>query len=303
MISYEMEELLPVVSELATKYTAGESTSLSYEKAQQLMEAVLYCIREAENSDGRFSAEKACMAESSFVGEHSCSSESSLLTENRRPDAREAYQIGREAVLCRAKLAQKKYNQMSMTFCDYGNENLRDTVTKAIPGFFKFYDPVFAPQNTIITMDYPVLKQNNKLQGIDAVADYLDAIDMEQLFLGHIRKASVCGILQEFHEDYGRQFFNISSIVVRHILMDMLLGKEIEKPAGQNDYEDAWRLIRGKEKQELEEVLLEQLRILVQRHYPGNMQLKNYFEKDIRELAIQLKCVTDEAYLRNVVVL
>ena len=45
---YEMEELVPIVGRLAQKYTANESTSVTYEKAEQLMEAVLYCIHEAE---------------------------------------------------------------------------------------------------------------------------------------------------------------------------------------------------------------------------------------------------------------
>lgn len=45
---YDMNELLPVVAMLTKKYTGIESSSVSYEKANQLMEAVLYCIRETE---------------------------------------------------------------------------------------------------------------------------------------------------------------------------------------------------------------------------------------------------------------
>ena len=45
-MNYEMEELVPIVGKLAEKYTAFESTSVSYEKAEQLMGAVLYCIHE-----------------------------------------------------------------------------------------------------------------------------------------------------------------------------------------------------------------------------------------------------------------
>ena len=41
MVNYEMEELVPIVGKLAEKYTAFESTSVSYEKAEQLMGAVL----------------------------------------------------------------------------------------------------------------------------------------------------------------------------------------------------------------------------------------------------------------------
>lgn len=45
-MDYEMEELVPIVGKLAEKYTSHESTSITYEKAEQLMGAVLYCIHE-----------------------------------------------------------------------------------------------------------------------------------------------------------------------------------------------------------------------------------------------------------------
>ena len=47
-MEYTMEELFPILGQLAEKYTAFESTSIPYETAEQLTEAVLYCIREAE---------------------------------------------------------------------------------------------------------------------------------------------------------------------------------------------------------------------------------------------------------------
>lgn len=46
LYGYGLEEILPVVSYLTNKYTSGESSSVPYEKAEMLMEAVLYCIRE-----------------------------------------------------------------------------------------------------------------------------------------------------------------------------------------------------------------------------------------------------------------
>ena len=47
-MDYGMSELVPIVGKLAEKYTGHEHTSISYEKAEQLMEAVLYCICETE---------------------------------------------------------------------------------------------------------------------------------------------------------------------------------------------------------------------------------------------------------------
>jgi hypothetical protein len=46
MMKYSQEELMPVVAKLAARYTSNESTSISYDKARQLMGAVIYCIKE-----------------------------------------------------------------------------------------------------------------------------------------------------------------------------------------------------------------------------------------------------------------
>ena len=109
-ICYEMEELLPIVAELADKYTSKESTSVSYEKANQLMEAVLYCIHQCEDREG-------------------------LLSKRGLP-AREAYRLGCERLLKKVKKVQEAYNEMVVDFCAYGNENYQDTVTEGIYAFF-----------------------------------------------------------------------------------------------------------------------------------------------------------------------
>lgn len=45
-MEYPMEELIPILAELTDRFTSKESTSVSYERARQLMEAILYCIRQ-----------------------------------------------------------------------------------------------------------------------------------------------------------------------------------------------------------------------------------------------------------------
>ena len=57
-MDYQMEELLPIVSELAQKYAGYESTSVTYEKAQSLMEAVLFCLNEYHDSYAHGLAQK-----------------------------------------------------------------------------------------------------------------------------------------------------------------------------------------------------------------------------------------------------
>lgn len=60
-MNYELTELVPIVGRLAEKYTSGESTSITYEKAEQLMEAVLYCIHELENAGDNMPVSKGQM--------------------------------------------------------------------------------------------------------------------------------------------------------------------------------------------------------------------------------------------------
>lgn len=60
-MNYELTELVPIVGKLAEKYTSGESTSVTYEKAEQLMEAVLYCIHELEKAGDNMPVSKEQM--------------------------------------------------------------------------------------------------------------------------------------------------------------------------------------------------------------------------------------------------
>lgn len=185
---YTMEELLPIVGELAEKYTSKESSSITYERAMQLMEAVIYCIAHFESREN-------------------------LLRAQVLPPAKEAYQIGYESVIQKVKEAQDKYNRLLVFFDDFGNRNYRDTVEKALPGFFLYYNPRFAPTDNIITMDYPMFGLDMSLEGIDMIAEYIDAIWEEQKYLLKLPRNYVIGELRIFHSRYEEEFFNLKEVV------------------------------------------------------------------------------------------
>lgn len=135
---YELEELLPLVVELAEKYTGGESTSVTYEKAQQLMGAVIYCIRENYNwRVGEWMSEqKEIFTETQIAG-------------RRRLSAREAYETGYRCVIDKVKAALALYHEILEELDDFGNEFLKNTIRKGMPEFFTWYNPEFEPQDTI----------------------------------------------------------------------------------------------------------------------------------------------------------
>ena len=187
---YTMEQLLPVVAQLTNRFVSCESTSVTYERARYLMEAVIYCIAHFYEAE-----EKEELMSASIVS------------------AEKAYQLGYENVIQKVRKVQESYNELIGSFCHYGNRNYRDTVEKALPAFFLYYDPRFAPMENIITMDYPLFGLNMELCGIDMIEQYVNAISREQQYLKRYPIDFVVEKLRSYHPTYEGEFFNIKEIL------------------------------------------------------------------------------------------
>ena len=129
----EMEELLPVVAKLAERYTSKESSSVSYKTAEQLMGAVVYCINEVAGKSAEY------------------------MLQGRRAGAASSYEAGYRIVLEKTGRAKEIYHHIIEGFDDYGCKNYKETIASGMPAFFTLYDPVFHPQDHILTLDYPCL--------------------------------------------------------------------------------------------------------------------------------------------------
>ena len=218
---YEVEELLSIVSNLAEKYTRRESSSITYEKARQLMEAVEYCIQENH-----------------WVELHEPIVKESLLHEKDRVMAEAAYEMGYQIVLEKVNQIRTIYNQLVETFDAYGNRNYEDTVLRGISGFLLYYDARFEPQNHILTMDYPVLWSLENACGVDAILRYLKGIALEQHFLHLFPKDYIIEILSQYHSSYKTMYFNLCIPLLHHILGSLIVGKNLtDAVLTQLDYE------------------------------------------------------------------
>lgn len=285
-VNYNMEELLPLVAKLAFKYTSGESSSVSYETANMLMEAVCYCIRENGREDegearefGGGSAEKS--GESS--GGQEC-----RLQERRQMTAAESYRQGFERVLEKTRRAQERYNELTADFRDYGNGNYRDTVLKALPVFFLKYDPGFAPQETVIGLDYPTLQVITEETGIDAVARYLEFIRQEQKFFRRLPEGLAEGTLTRFHEEYRELFCNLCRVPLRHMLASALLGRQPGPAFTDGEYAELVRLCSGKSREALTEILNRLTERLVVSGWGQDQELLAYLRGDTGDFVAEL---------------
>ena len=187
-MKYQREELYPLVARLARKYAGAESSSVSYAVAEQLLGAVVYCMEEA------------------------CRAVPDALTEGtEQPE--QLYEIGLRYVTEKTKKALKLYNELLPDFICYGNRCLHDTFIRGMPEFFRRYDAKFAPQETILTLDYPVLQDLSVYSGIDRIALYLECIAQEQRFFRSLPDGYARQVLYRYDVRYRELVENLTEIV------------------------------------------------------------------------------------------
>lgn len=277
MMNFSMEELLPVVAWLSEKYTSKESTSISYERARYLMEAAIYCINQCEDNN--------------------------QLVSKSGITAKEIYMAGYKKLIQKVQHTQMVYSVMIENFNAYGNENYHDTVKKAIPGFFRYYDARFAPQETIITMDYPTIGPITNCSGIDAIAKYVEYISYEQKFLGVFSQEYVQEVLFRYQVSYKKQFYNICSIILRHILGHMMIGKRLGKEASEEDYELLQTNILQFESRRIVEIFASLLKRLIQEKYHGDNLMEDYLRADLQDFTTEICVAAQNKCIKKVVVL
>lgn len=277
-MDYQMEELLPIVSELAQKYAGYESTSITYEKAQSLMEAVLFCLSEYNSS-----------AKDSLV--------------QRDITVKEQYNIGAKLLSEKVENIRKIFNEISFQFEDFGVKCLYDTVQKGIPQFLKWYDIKFCPQNTILTLDYPLLIDCSSLTGADAVYKYIRAIQTEQMFLGKFDRNYVMLVLEKYNFEYRDMIENICSIVLTNIIGHIAIKKpfnDIDFLYG--EYLQLSKIFAGKSIPDIENVVKDLIKKIVSQFYENDMDMLEYLCYETNNIAVRIYTANQHEQLSKIFV-
>jgi len=274
-----MEELLPIVSDLAKKYSGYESTSITYERAQTLMGAVIYCLEEFKNAhtDGLV---------------------------NKSIPIKEQYDIGAELVHEKVTNIQKTFNELSFCFEDYGVKCLYDTVQKGIPQFLKWYDVKYDPQDTILTLDYPLLIDCNSLNGADAVHRYVLGIQAEQHFLGMFDKGYVVSVLKKYDPQYEYMIDNICEIVLTNTIGHVVLKKPFNKFGFlSNEYLQLSKLFEKKSVGDIEEMIKRTIKEMVKRSFEKDIDtISEYLCHGAGNIAVRIETASRFDQLENLFV-
>lgn len=276
-MEYSMEELITVVERLTEKYTSKESSSVTYETARRLMNAVLYCLE--TNSD-----------------------EGEEITVQEKPEAGIAYQIGYDRVVARVYKARELYDGFIDEFNDYGCRNYSDTIVKGIPSFFIHYDPKFNPQDHILTLDYPTLKPIGSLCGINAIDQYLRNIKTEWEFLSAFDPNCIEALLGRIMVDYKNNYYDNISYEVLLIGLGCIVA---EKPVGlleltKNDLVYIENFFRGDPVEKAEMKIRMLLSQLFLQGFSGNQEMEEYFQSISTDFAVRIVNALNHQCLDNV---
>lgn len=272
MLDYNMEDLLLIVAKLTDKYTSKESSSIPFETARQLMEAAIYCINHGENLQIK-----------------SNSAEEGIIDNRKLISAENAYEYGYHWIIEKVKQLNVQYSILLSYFNSYRNQAYYDTIVKGMPAFFLYYDVKFAPQNHILTLDYPTLRFIEDVQGVDAIERYLDYTQYEQMFLKEFPEEYILKTLEFYHADYEELLINVCSVVLRNVLVCMW----IEKPIFGNGFtkkevDYIGDIIRESSLLDTEDVLNNLLQKLIKHGYKDNQKLLEYLSYDIHEFSVEL---------------
>lgn len=258
MYGYGLEEILPVVIYLTDKYTSRESSSVPYEKAEMLMEAVLYCIRECFTWNA-----------------------SGILPAANSLSARQAYEKGYEYLTEKVNKAKALYDTLITDFEDYGCLNYRKTVLEGLPAFFLKYDIRFCPQDHILSLDYPDMAHGEELRGADRIYSYLSHLLMEKRFLEQFDRQAVGRVLAGIQPDYRELYLdNICEAVLFQAVKCMITDSPVWKLETAADEKRLLGIYFGGDTQEQvvrkTEALIEMLAGAMEKEAP-DLNFKGYF--------------------------
>lgn len=199
-------DLYTLLAKQVNRYTSGDSTSVTIERAQQLLQSICYCIsvylKSAEDVDLQLKALNEETIESMF---------------NK----------GQNLIKACLKKSKGLLEDLQKNALSVDNYAYKDTIFKGIPDFFYRYDYRYETAETSGSIDYPLSKDDMDLSGIEYIAEYLEHITMENDFCNKFSHESIESLLMGYGEAYKEDLINIYELVLTNALGAMVLSKDL----------------------------------------------------------------------------
>lgn len=204
MSSFEAN-IVSLLESQVKKLTGGESTSISVEKAGELLSSIFYTLDIASKSD-------------TLVGDKLTKRDLENLLSNGRCILNEK----RKSVYVEWKL-------MYADSPNIPNVYFRDTLCE-LGKFFHQYDTYFYADMIPCSITYPLLcNVSESLKGITFIERYIHSLQIENDFLNCFEISTLASLYRSVFSDYEELLFNLSDQVLTNAIGLSLIGGDVKK--------------------------------------------------------------------------
>lgn len=260
-------QLLLILEQQVELLTEGKSSSLSMEKAHNILESICYVI-------GYQLKTMSPMEAIVYLKEK-------MITD--------IFQQGLSLIQLRINELQIKHQQLVHHLLSSENVFYKSTIVDGIHGFFQLYDPRFEAQEIHITVDYPTCLKRPHLLGIEFIDKYLNHIEIENEFCLLFDEMDIHHLLCGLIQDYRHVFLNIYEFVLLSVVGLILVKKNGHHlDLTKQDIDKLYSLFNGKTKQDIF-ILMKKAYLQIHRKMKLSQNMLTYTTLCLYKLSEEIK--------------
>jgi len=253
--------ILQILQELITKYTKGESTSVTTETAESILTSIMYAAD--AYLFGLEEPEKA-------------------ITYLKTIDVRQIYERGVEEVGQCLEESKQLYKEITANKLEVPVDAYNLTIDESLPLFLRKYGIIFDAHNTMASIDYPLAIDDMRLQGVFYIKEYLKRLKQENEFCAKFNQQELLDLLVHFGREcrfnYRIELFNIYEIILNNAIFSILSGGDADGiRVSQSQYKRLERKFINLTEQQIRTVIFDAMGRL-QQELSINSQLKEYMD-------------------------
>jgi len=203
-------EIMNILKDLILRYTKEESSSVTTDTAEGILNSVLYAI---DMYLIRFDNPEDAIADLKALS------------------VKEIYEKGVRLVSQCFEETKKLFNKVYRERLDIKLDAYNATLQDAIPAFLNKYGIIFEAHNTMASIDYPLAINidDRSIRGVLFIKKYLEYINIENQFCNYFSKEDIEKILRIFGRnikmEYRIELINIFELVFNNSAFSTLAGK------------------------------------------------------------------------------
>lgn len=295
--SVSMESLYELLERLVYKYNGYDSSSIPQEKAQVLLESILYTI-----DTGLMVMKQTETLSPETVQEETGQVETTPDTDIVEDEAAETlYWQGQEALLKKKDRLEAEWRALRGELSPLRTVYLSGTLHN-LDLFFKKYDILFMAHEIPCSIDYwLLLSVPEELKGIHYVEEYMHRLQMENAFLKLFPEEETKQLYVNRFGNWQNMLFDLCEPVLANAVGHALIGESVnDLTVTDGQLRRMERLLAGKENDEIRELFRRTTEALLKELKLKEPEQLAYFGKAAEALAVQAAEAAQHGSLRNV---